>query len=84
MKKDIKELIEFIHYAEGLKLELRHASRSDSERESAAEHAWRMALMLMISYPDLKTKINLLHTIKMILVHDLVEIDAQDVPLINR
>jgi putative hydrolases of HD superfamily len=48
-----------------------------SRRENDAEHSWHLAVMVMILaeyYADL----DVLKTLKMVLIHDLVEIDAGD------
>lgn len=81
--KDSKRIINFIDYAERLKVELRHASKSDSQRESVADHSWRLSLMLMLVAPKIKLKIDLQRALKMALIHDIVEIEAKDVPAIE-
>lgn len=50
-----------------------------SRYENDAEHSWHIALaaMLFLEYAD-DPKVNVLRVIKMLLVHDLVEIDAGD------
>ncbi len=49
-----------------------------SRRENSAEHSWHLAMMAIILAEHADEPINLLHVIKMVLVHDLVEIDAGD------
>ena len=49
-----------------------------SRKENDAEHAWHIALMAMILEEYANEKIDLLHTIQMLLIHDLVEIYAGD------
>lgn len=49
-----------------------------SRHETDAEHAWHMALMVMLLSEYANEKIDVLHTIEMLLIHDLVEIDAGD------
>jgi len=83
MSQDAKKIIDFVAYAEKLKCEIRHASRSDNQRESVAEHCWRLSLMLMLVFPHLKIKVDLLKTLKMAIIHDLVEIESRDVPLLK-
>ena len=82
--KETKRIIEFINYAEKLKTELRHATKSDNQRESVADHTWRLSLMLILIAPKLKLKIDLLKAIKIAIVHDIVEIEAKDVPIPDR
>ncbi len=49
-----------------------------SRKEKDAEHAWHMAVMAFLLEDYANEKIDLLKTIKMILLHDVVEIDAGD------
>jgi len=83
MDKEARKIIDFINYAEKLKVELRHASKSDGMHESVADHSWRLSLMLVLIVPKLKLKIDLLKALKMAVVHDLVEIESKDVPLLT-
>jgi putative hydrolase of HD superfamily len=75
-----KQQIEFVLEVDKLKQIWRRTILVDgSRRENSAEHSWHIALMvsLFAEYsrdPD----IDLMHVIKMLLVHDLVEIDAGD------
>ena len=49
-----------------------------SRRESDAEHAWHLAVMCMLLSEYANDAIDVARTMKMLLVHDLVEIDAGD------
>lgn len=49
-----------------------------SRRESDAEHAWHLAVMCVILSEYANDTIDMAKTMKMLLVHDLVEIDAGD------
>lgn len=52
---------------------------SDGSRvENDSEHAWHAALMAIILSEYSNEKIDVLKTVKMILIHDIVEIDAGD------
>jgi putative hydrolases of HD superfamily len=80
MKKELKNILEVISLAERLKSELRHSWLSDGRQESVAEHTWRMALMAVLLEPYLDEEVDMARMLKMILVHDLVEIEAGDIP----
>jgi putative hydrolase of HD superfamily len=47
-------------------------------KENDAEHAWHMAVMTLLLSEYANEEIDVLHTISMLLIHDLVEIDAGD------
>lgn len=48
------------------------------QRENDAEHAWHMALMTILLSEYSNEKIDVLKTVTMLLIHDIVEIDAGD------
>lgn len=84
MDNNAKKIVDFVNYAEKLKVELRHASKSDNQKESVADHSWRLALMAVLIAPHLKkVKIDPLKLLKMAIVHDLVEIESRDVPVLE-
>ncbi len=70
---------EFILEADREKSILRRTLKSDGEtRENDAEHAWHMALMCILLSEYSNEEIDVLRTISMVLIHDIVEIDAGD------
>ncbi len=46
--------------------------------ENDAEHSWQLALMAIVLSEYADPQVDVLHVVKMLLVHDLVEIDAGD------
>jgi putative hydrolase of HD superfamily len=78
----LSKQIDFILEIDRLKSVVRRASLLDrSRRENTAEHSWQIALMaiLLAEYADPPVDIH--HVVVMLLVHDLVEIDAGDTPI---
>lgn len=49
-----------------------------ASKENDAEHAWHMAVMTLILSEYANEEIDVLKTISMLLIHDIVEIDAGD------
>ncbi len=80
MLEPVNSILSFLKLAERLKFELRHSWLSSGRQESVAEHTWQMAIMALLVYRRLEKPVNLEHTLKMILVHDLVEAEAGDIP----
>jgi putative hydrolase of HD superfamily len=75
-----KSQIEFILEIDKLKNVLRRTTLLDrSRQENSAEHSWHIALILLVlfEYAD-EDNLNFLQVIKLLLAHDLVEIDAGD------
>ena len=71
--------IEFIREIDKEKLIGRQTYLADASRkENDAEHAWHMAIMTVLLSEYANEKIDVLKTITMLLIHDLVEIDAGD------
>jgi len=80
MKKKIKAILNVLKLAERLKFELRHSWLSNGRQESVAEHCWQMALVAILVHGSLEHPIDLEKALKMIIIHDLVEAEAGDVP----
>lgn len=76
-----ENLLGFIHRAEALKRELRHSWLSDGRHESVAEHTWSTCLLAMLLHSKLEQPVDLNRVIQMLVVHDLVEMYAGDVPV---
>ena len=75
------DFVAFFKKAEKLKAVLRHSWTSDKKRkESVAEHSWMVALLALISLPELKNKVNGEKILKLAIVHDLAEALAGDIP----
>ena len=65
--------------ADSLKTILRRNSITDgSRRENSGEHSWHLALMALVLAPYSAEPIDVGRVVEMLLVHDLVEIDAGD------
>jgi putative hydrolase of HD superfamily len=78
--KRFKSQIEFILEIDKLKQILRRTPLLDrSRQENSAEHSWHIALIVLVlyEYAD-EDNLDLLQVIKLLLAHDLVEIDAGD------
>ena len=76
----LKRQIEFILEIDRLKQVLRQTVITDKSRqENSAEHSWHIALMTIIlsEYAE-NPQIDVFQVVKMLLIHDLVEIDAGD------
>jgi len=71
--------IEFIREIDRLKKIVRRNWLCDgSRRENDAEHSWHIAAMAMVLAEHAAEPIDLLRVIKMLLIHDVIEIDAGD------
>lgn len=78
--KRLEQQIEFVREVDKLKSIDRQTLLTDASRqENDAEHSWHLALMALLlgEYAGGKD-LDLLHVIRMVLIHDLVEIDAGD------
>lgn len=69
----------FIMEADKIKNIVRQTYLADGNRkENDAEHSWHLALMCMVLSEYSNEPIDVLHTMKMVLIHDMIEIDAGD------
>ncbi|HAR39704.1 MAG: hypothetical protein A2W86_12225 [Bacteroidetes bacterium GWD2_45_23] len=81
MNRRLKQQIDFVLEADKLKNVIRRNHLADdSRRENTAEHTWHTILtaLLLFEYAENKHELNLLHIVRMISIHDLVEIEAGD------
>lgn len=75
----IKKQFEFIREIDKEKFIQRQTYLTDGIRkENDAEHAWHMAIMTILLSEYANEKIDVLKTVTMLLLHDIVEIDAGD------
>ena len=74
-----KKQIQFILEIDKVKQVFRQTYLLDKKRkENDAEHSWHFALVVILLAEYANEKIDILKTVKMALIHDLVEIDAGD------
>ncbi len=78
----IDSQLAFLNEADRLKSVLRATTLNDgSRRENSGEHSWHIALYAMILAEHAVAPVDIGRVIKMLLIHDLVEIDAGDTPI---
>jgi putative hydrolase of HD superfamily len=76
---DLVARLRFVLEADALKTVLRRNSLTDgSRRENTAEHSWHLSLMALVLAPYSAEPVDLGRVIELLLVHDIVEIDAGD------
>jgi putative hydrolase of HD superfamily len=72
----------FLIEIDRLKTIMRQSPLAAAERrENDAEHSWHLAMMVTVLAEHSDEPIDVGHTVKLVLVHDLVEIYAGDTPL---
>ncbi|WP_323755929.1 HD domain-containing protein [Roseivirga sp.] len=75
----LRKQLEFIHEIDKLKYIQRKTKLFKSNRhENDAEHSWHLAMMVMVLVEHSNEPIDILKVLKMVLIHDIVEIDAGD------
>ncbi|MEZ5886525.1 MAG: HD domain-containing protein [Paracoccaceae bacterium] len=72
----------FLMEADRLKQVLRATPIADgSRRENSGEHSWHLALYALVLADQAGPGVNIDRVVKMLILHDLVEIDTGDVPI---
>ncbi|MDR5654507.1 HD domain-containing protein [Ruixingdingia sedimenti] len=72
----------FLTEADRLKSVLRANTLCDGSRaENSGEHSWHLALYALVLADQAGPGVNIDRVIRMLLIHDLVEIDVGDVPI---
>lgn len=77
----LEKEIQFILALDALKkVDRRNFNLDDSRRENTAEHSWQIVVFaqILLPYAKDKSQIDLLRVIKMLSIHDVVEIEAGD------
>lgn len=79
MKERLKKQIKFIKEIDKEKMIKRQTLLTNGiQKEDDAQHAWHMAIMTLLLSEYANEEIDILKTISMLLIHDIVEIDAGD------
>lgn len=80
MFEKLKQQMDFLYEVDKLKSIYRESRLiNDPRHENDSEHSWHVALMAFILAEHSDEKIDVLKVVKMLLIHDIVEIDAGDV-----
>jgi putative hydrolases of HD superfamily len=75
----LEQQIRFIVEIDKLKAVLRRSYLMDeSRRENTAEHSWHVTLLAILFAEYANEPVDILRVVKMLLIHDVVEIDAGD------
>lgn len=76
---DLSKQLSFIQEIDKIKYIQRKTKLFNSNRpENDAEHSWHLAMMTLVLAEHANTEIDVLKVLKMVLIHDIVEIDAGD------
>jgi putative hydrolases of HD superfamily len=79
---DLLKRLEFLREIDKLKTILRQSTVIDrSRRENSAEHSWHLALFALVLADYAAGKVDVGRVVQMLLIHDIVEVDAGDVPI---
>lgn len=84
MERLLKQL-DFIKEVDKIKSIIRKSQHfSDDNYENDAEHSWHIALMAVTLSEYSNEKIDILKVVKMLLIHDIVEIDTGDIYIYSK
>lgn len=76
---ELARRLDFLMEIDKLKSVLRRSLLVDgSRRENTAEHSWHLAMAALVLAPHADDDVDITRAIEILLVHDLVEIDAGD------
>lgn len=77
--KRLEQQMSFIEEIDKIKKIGRQTYLSDASRkENDAEHSWHLAMMVMLLHEYANEPIDVMRTMSMVLIHDIIEIDAGD------
>lgn len=82
MTERLEAQFAFLNEADRLKSVLRATTLVDGSRpENSGEHSWHLALYALVLADQAGPGVDINRVIRMLLIHDLVEIDVGDVPI---
>ena len=82
MTERLEAQFAFLNEADRLKSVLRATTLVDGSRpENSGEHSWHLALYALVLADQAEPGVDINRVIRMLLIHDLVEIDVGDVPI---
>ncbi len=82
MTQRLEQQFAFLNEADRLKQVLRATTLVDGSRpENSGEHSWHLALYALVLADQAGPGVDINRVIRMLLIHDLVEIDVGDVPI---
>ncbi|MDP3263489.1 MAG: HD domain-containing protein [Tabrizicola sp.] len=82
MSQRLEAQFAFLNEADRLKSVLRATTLVDGSRtENSGEHSWHLALYALVLADHSAPGVDINRVIRMLLIHDLVEIDVGDVPI---
>ena len=82
MSNRLERQFAFLNEADRLKSILRATTLVDGSRpENSGEHSWHLALYALVLADQAAPGVSIDRVIRMLLIHDLVEIDVGDVPI---
>lgn len=85
MANDLEDVLAFVKEAAKLKQITRQTSPIGmSRKENSAEHSWHLSLMAMVLSHHADAEIDVNRVIKMLIVHDLPEVYADDIFIYDR
>ncbi len=82
MTRRLEQQIAFLNEADKLKSTIRATRLCDGSRyENSAEHSWHLSLYALVLADQAGPDVDVMRVVKMLILHDLVEIDAGDNPI---
>ncbi len=80
--KPMLQQLNFLHEIDRLKSVIRQSPLLDqSRKENSAEHSWHLAMYALLLHDHAASAVNIERVIKMLLIHDIVEVDVGDTPI---
>ncbi len=78
----IRQRLAFLTELDQLKSVIRQSPLANrSRRENSAEHSWHLAMFALVLSEHAAEAVDAAHVVKLLLIHDIVEIDAGDAPI---
>lgn len=83
-QRKVHEILTFLKRSKGLEIAERYGSSLKDDRNTVAEHSWRLALMAFVITTECNVRVDMAHVLTLALIHDLAEAKTGDIDAYNQ
>src|SRR3989338_3244956 len=78
-QQKVQDILLFLHRSKALESAERYGSSLKTNKNTVAEHSWRLGLMALVIGTECKVRVDMNRTLSLALLHDLAEAKTGDI-----
>lgn len=78
-QQKIKDILVFLNRSKALESAKRYGSSMSANKNTVAEHSWRLGIMALVIGAEVKVRVDMNHAVVLALLHDLAEATTGDI-----